>query len=197
MRQLPQEARRFAAIDKNYEKVCGRTSCRGGWQGRHIPLMHVCGFGEVAVAACACRWGAASPPRPASTQLVRHVEESRTCVGACCSSDVLQNSLPGILQQLEIVQKSLSTFLGEMGACWSCCSQAMVWAAGRPRLACRHPDHWRLTPAPWESHVDAVHCTAHLRSPSPGSPRREPALGLFAVLFRCRLHAAGDSVAGV
>ncbi|KAL6769277.1 DHC15 [Auxenochlorella protothecoides x Auxenochlorella symbiontica] len=63
VRQLPQEARRFAAIDKSYEN------------------------------------------------LLRHARESQTCLAACCNSDVMQHMLPSLVQQLEVVQKSLSAYL--------------------------------------------------------------------------------------
>lgn len=52
------------------------------------------------------------PSKPPHTlQLLKHGAESRTCLAACCLSDVPQHVLPGLMEQLELIQKSLSAYL--------------------------------------------------------------------------------------
>lgn len=131
VKQLPQEAKRFQNIDKNFMKARARAGV--GWLGAATVMSGLLR----AVAGCStCRvrtplllllrslplcwlycWPPASAPAsPASAarplQVVAHASETVNVVDTCVGTELLRSMLPHLLEQLELTQKSLSAYLG-------------------------------------------------------------------------------------
>ncbi len=201
VKQLPQEAKRFQNIDKNYMKVCvwggGRAFGRvcvcclggclgtlGGWLlSRHCSSF-VLGPPPVPTMLDA------PPTRASSTrlQVVSHALEVQNAVATCHGNELLKSMLPHLLEQLELCQKSLSAYLETKRAEW-----AAAGALPGPVPACsaclgtrRH--RLRLLPRP-AAGTDPP--------PLPAPPPPPPPAQVPALLLRVGPHAAGDPVPGL
>lgn len=149
VKQLPQEAKRFQNIDKNFMKA----SCRGvvqGWSNSSCAVGLLGAASRVSPAAthasavpltCPPCWlcarcpghAVASAPSPpclcaSSPQVVAHASETVNVVDTCVATELLRSMLPHLLEQLELTQKSLSAYLGAL--CRAVLRCAVLWRCG-------------------------------------------------------------------
>lgn len=136
VKQLPQEAKRFQNIDKNFMKAShlialGSVSFESGVGGDTMAGWLAAGLGRVGKGGTAS-WGLLQPsgrrpwrpplgcqPNPAlhHVQVVAHASETINVVDTCVGTELLRSMLPHLLEQLELTQKSLSAYLGVLADC--------------------------------------------------------------------------------
>lgn len=85
VKQLPAEARRFQNIDKAFMQVHTK---------RALLSLDVC-----------------APTHPTTLKVAASAAATRTVVDVCCANELLHSTLPHLLEQLELCQKSLSAYL--------------------------------------------------------------------------------------
>ena len=138
VRQLPAEAKRFQNIDKSFMKARCSCACMHAFKRQPLQMpslpMYACLWdelsrGESASAAAVCPAypcgimktckGMMGHQVPAywsvsmrmCAQVVAHATDVRGVVAVCCGSDLLRSTLPTLLEQLELCQKSLAAYL--------------------------------------------------------------------------------------